>query len=493
MKIYSIRKLFILTQAIALAIAFLYQYDAAPSREYNFVLIYSLWNSISYLWLFFMELKHAPDFHPYQILALVTAQFIGFNGISLYDELSSGKNLYFGSSQINDAIHIGITYLSLEHLILFAIFYALESRNKHKGNNRPIAHRIQQSKVPYYKWGLKFYAFVWGLRMVGVVVPLSSISSILVGLTTTGHIVALFLLTFAMIQTPSNPSAKKWHWLIVAVEIALVMGHGMKEEIIRTLIPYCVFLLIGYKAGYVRFNKKTVLQVAAIGAFVLLFVFPYVSVFRNISINTGKSWDQISVSEALSEYALYVNKEGKYARDEEERGAGYLMSRAGSIGCNAFSIDYAQQNGNVPELFAYCCISVIPRIVWPDKPQIVLGGMVDSLARGNDDWMSPDSADSYGNSFSLGFVGSCYLCLGFGGAMLLIILHALFIWSLWNFLKRAILYNVVALWAFAALIFLLLKDFESFGDCGLSFLIFNSVYLFICKWIYKGPHHLVEQ
>lgn len=493
MEIFSIRKRFIIAQSVVFLLALSYEYGIGKTHDYTVILLYSLWNAISYLWLFIKELKYAPDFHPYQILALVTAQFIGFSGVSSYFELVSGETLYFGATAVNDSMYLGIIYLSLQHLLLFAIFYYQEFKHRNDFHNQiKLADRIKNSAVPYYKWALCFYLFVWFMRIISLVVPLASISSVLVGLAKGGYIVSLFLLVFAMIQKPEDRSANRWHWIIVAVEIAMVMNHGMKEEIIRTLVPYCVYILIMFKAGYTRLNSKTIVQVGAIAAFVVLFVFPYVSIFRSISISSGRSWDQISTTEALSEYGKYVNKEGIYASDDEERGSGYLMSRAGSIGCNAFSIDYAKKNGTSPEFLAYCGYALIPRIIWPDKPAVVIGGMAYGLSTGDSNWLDAGSADSYGNSVSLGYIGSCYFSLGLFGAFALIILQSFFIWWLWYVLRNAMLYNIVALWAFSGIIFILLKDFESFADCGFNFIIFNLLYVIICKTIYKGPAHLLN-
>lgn len=492
MNIYTLRKKFIVFQFIVFIIAIIYEYYLMESQDYAFILLYSLWNSISYLWLFIMELKYAPDFHPYQILALISAQFIGFNGISCYNELTNGENIYFGNTLINDAMPLGIIYLSLQHILLFAIFFILEKKNSKKiSSSSKLADKIKRSNINYFVWALKFYGFVWIMRALSSVIPLASISSILVSVTNMGHIITLFLLTFSMIQNPKKASTQRLHWLIVLIEIILVLNHGMKEEIIRTLVPYCIYILIMYKAGYISLKGKYVIQIGAISAFVILFVFPYVSIFRNISINTGKSWDQISVSETLAEYNNYINKEGVYANDDEERGVGYLMSRAGSIGCNAFSIDYAKKNGSSPDFFAYCGMALIPRIIWPNKPKILIGGMINSLAVGENNWMQASNIETKGNSLSLGYIGACYFCLGFWGAILLIIIHASLIWYLWFFFKQAMLYNIVALWAFSSMLFILLKDFESFGDCGLNFIIFNLIYIFICKYIYKGSQKSV--
>ena len=169
------------------------------------------------------------------------------------------------------------------------------------------------------------------------------------------------------------------------------------------------------------------------------------------------------------------------------------MSRAGSIGCNAFSIDYTNKNGTSPQFFKYCCMAIIPRIIWPNKPAIVIGGMAYGLATGDSNWMYSQSTNSYGTSVSLGYIGSCYFCFGRLGAIFMIMLHAMLIWYFWNFFKSRLSYNLVALWAFSNFVFVILKDFESFADCGLNFMVFNLLYMFICKYLYKGPSYSVAK
>lgn len=490
MNIYTIRRRFIFAQAFVFLIALLYEYCDGISINYTFILLYSLWNGLSYMWLFFKELKYAPDFHPFQILALVTAQFIGFSGLRIYKELADGETLYFGSTIIDDAIYLGVMYLALQHIILFGVFFYLE--NKHEDEQEyqfTIADRICSSEINYMQWGLRFYVFVWIMRAVSFVVPLASISSILVNVTSMGHIVTLLLLTFAMLQSPTEKEPRVWHWLIVILEIILVLNHGMKEEIIRSLVPYCVFLLISYKAGYSTLQSSQVVHLCLIAAFVILFVFPYVSIFRTLSINTGRSWDQITTSEALVEYGKYIDKEGIYANDEDDRGVDYLMSRAGSIGCNAFSIDYTKKNGIEPAYFALCISALIPRIFWPEKPPVVIGGMAYALATGDSNWRNIQEKDTYGTSVSLGYIGSLYLSIGLLGAIFVIFLQAFLIWYLWNFFKKILFNNIVAIWSFSGIIFVLLKDFEAFQDCGLNFCVFNILYMLICKYLYKGNNN----
>lgn len=112
MDIFVLRKYFIIVQVFVFLLALLYDFMVGDSNDYTIILFYSLWNIGSYLWLFIKELRLAPDFHPYQILALVAAQFIGVSGISTYLQLMTGESILFGSTVITHAVYLGIIYLS---------------------------------------------------------------------------------------------------------------------------------------------------------------------------------------------------------------------------------------------------------------------------------------------------------------------------------------------------------------------------------------------
>lgn len=490
MKIYSIRRTFILSQVVVFAIAISYTYFISNAYNYTFVLLYSLWNIISYGYLFVLELKYAPDFNPYQLLCLSCMLFTGLNGIDIYSDLVNGKSITFGVFSIEEVIHLGILFLSVQHIILFAVFFALEKRFYNSNKTESLLKNIVESRTNYYNKAFIVYGIVWVIRAVSLIIPLSSIGSILVFFANRGYLITLFLLVFERLKNPSNKAAIYIHWIIVAIEIVLVLGHGMKEEIIISIVPYCIYWILSYKAGRRKVNIESLIPIGLITLFVLGFVFPYISVFRSLSQERGQRWSDVSVSEVLEEYALYVRREGIYAYDDSERGVGYLMYRAGSIGCNAWSIDYAQTYGPTPEFAKYCAVAVVPRILWPQKPQVVTGGMISSLAWGDESWLRPKQANEYGNSMSLGFIGACYFSFGLAGALLMVLIHAFFLWFLWAFCRNRLHYNLFAIIIFINYIILILKDFEAFQDCGISFMATNLAFMAIAFLLDRGYYKI---
>lgn len=486
MNITRIRKRFISVQIIFFCIALTAMRLFHLEGSVEYLLIYSLWNVFSYTYLFFREIKLGKQFHPFIILAIVAAWYIGVNGISLFITLMSGDKLNFGGSPIDHCVALGLLFMSLEHILLFGAFFFMEQKYSNKGDSRgDIMNNILSNDINYVRWAKISYAVVWLLRCVNYIVDLSNISHVLVQVSHIGPVISLYYLLFAYVKTQRKKYLKA-HWVIVVAEILMVLDHGMKEEIILFLVPYVIYLIIMILAKRQKLNISMIFRFALLGLFVIGFVFPYVSIFRTISIDKGKEWSEISISEAVGEYIKYVRKDNSYKGDSESRGLEYAMSRAGSIGCNSFSIDYAIREGTTPLLLAYYIIGPVPRVVWPGKPIMIPGAMAYRLTKGEIDWMNPNAADE-GNSVSLGFIGSCVLCMGLVLGIIWLCVIGVFVWFVWHSIQDKIHNNIIALWLFISYISNVYKDFESFYDCGINYIVISTAFLILMKVFNRQP------
>lgn len=487
MYIIEVRKNFLYLQLFAHIVfaGILYFWHLESSLSLLFLL--SIWFIGSYVYLFVKEIQYAPDFHPYIILILSSIQFVGFNGLNNLFSILDGENLRFGIYPINKYITEGMFFVSLQHFLLFVGYYFIERKyTKEDVINSNLFFKITTSEIPYYKWAVYSYLTVWLFRCVDYVFPLKAIGSILNNFATFGQVLPLTLLVFSMVRDSGWRKPIYFHWFIVIIEIFLTLDSGMKENILRNLIPYGIFLLIQYKSGYLHLNASFVSKLIIIFVFVLA-TFSYISVFRDISIREKKAWSEISVSQALTEYVNYLAKQGRYAKSSDmktETGIDYLMSRAGSIGCNAWSINYAQTKQSQPQYLYYCSVGVIPRILWPSKPNVRVGGMMYRLATGNE-YIWNESRGKNTASVSLGFIGSCYFSLGLIGAIAIPLFIGFFCDFYWRFLKRRLYDNLLAIWAFFALVALYLKDCESLQDCGMIFFAWSCVYMLLIKYVFK--------
>lgn len=477
-KIYRRRRTFIVWQIVVLLFALLYEHVVGRGNNAFFVLVYSLWNTLSYGWLFLSEMKQAPDFHPFQVLTLSSIMFIGLNGLSLSFKLIANEPIIYYGQMVDDIVYLGIIYLSLEHILLYIVFFYFEKKRDLQGKTPKLLESIKSTNVDYYEWAKKIYIIIWSLRLLKIIVPLGAIGSAIDAFANDGYHISLLLFLFAYLKDSSRKKCIQYHWAVIVIEVFLALGHGMKEEIIRPFIPYLVYCILAYKANVLKLSPKFIARIAVLGVFVVGFVFPYISIFRSISVQTGKEWSDISVTETLSAYVDYVLGNPKY-HDDEGRGAEYLASRAGSIVYNSWAIDYTKSNGAEPAFFAYCAIAAVPRVVWPGKPPMLVGGMIDHLINGDAAWLVPGDISEYGNSATLGFIGASYLSFGFWGAMLHVLLVAVFLSLLWQFIRKRLHYNPLSILVLMNMLFLVLKDFEAFQDCGVGFIATNTAYALI--------------
>lgn len=439
-------------------------------NKYELLLILSFWNIFIFSILLYFEFKESSDFHPFMWMLIASIQFVGFNGISTYNTIVNGEHIYFGIYDITNYLTKGALFVSLEHVLLYLGFIIADRNN----DSIRITDKLFDTDADYGKWAIRFYIFVWIMRGIALFVPLSSIASILVNITTQGQMIVLLLCLFAYLKT-QNRIYLRIHWFIAIIEMALVLSSGMKEVLIQNLIPYMIYIFIQYKNNHSIFNFRFLAKLAILGTFVIFFVFPYVSLYRQMNWTERRN---VGAFEVLSEYVGYITGNSRYNDSEENRSVDYMMMRAGSIEQNTFPIMYADNNGIVPRYLYYTAIAFIPRIIWPEKPQIRLGLMMHSLAVGKSNW---ENTKTSGAAFSIGFIGACYFTLGLWYALLMPFLMGFLITKFWYFYKKRVGVNLLAIWGIFGILAVINKDFEAFSDGGLAFCVWNFIYCFFIK------------
>lgn len=485
---------FLYYQFFFIAFAFIAFYALQLKGSTEFLLLLSVWNCISYAYIFYIEVKYAPCFHPFIIFPLVVIQYIGLNGINLYFNLETDTPVYFGIYKVNSYIAQGALFLTLEHYLIFFgyFFYDRIKMRKSENYNKEYLNAFNKN-LPYITWSIISYLLVWGIRILSEFVPLTSISSIFALLKTQGQLISLTLLVILMLHNKDNNIAKRFFWSIIVIEIIRVLGSGMKESILQNILPYIIYLTVGYKSRKILLNGRFILKLILLFIFIIYVVFPYVSVFRDIANRKGVSWDEIKVEEAISEYIDYMTNEGHYSDEYaiSDKGLEYALSRAGSIVCNSWSINYAQKNGLQPQYFYYCASAIVPRILWPDKPPVAIGGMMYKLATGHKDWET--SGIKSRTAVTIGFIGGCYFSFGILGALFFPFIIGIFVCWFWYFLRCRIYYNPLAMWAFYTIIKTIFKDFENCTDGGFVFIIWSIAYVLIIKYFIPFNNYKLEQ
>ncbi len=485
-KLLNYRRYYMLTQAVVLGFLamIVYLWDLKDSIAIFYFLI--VWNILTYSYVLYNELVKSPSFHPYIIFALITLQYCGLSPIQTAGLMQSDEIIYLVATPINTVLTLGYLFLSIEHFLIYTGFFLYDNyRLRREKEHISMVDCFAQYDINAFKVGFYNYIFVIALRLVGNFFPLDSVSSFLVTYADRGFLVSLAILSYALITTEDTGREKRLYWIITIIEILRVLNGGMKQAIITPLLPYMIYLIISYKQGVIKiWSSRFIVSSALLVVFVIGFVFPYISTFRQIAIEQHKEWKDVSVSEAMSVYMDNLFPE----EDDEDRQSGleYFMSRAGSIGSNSFSIDYADKRGMSPEYFLYATSALIPRVLWPDKPKMLIGSTAYYMALGyayEDAIVKAEHADKT-TSITLGFIGSTYIAFGLLGAIIVCMLAGYLSARIWYFVKYR-QYNIFAIWLFYNLMTTIFIDYENFIDCGLMFFMWSAVYIIICKLIDK--------
>ena len=487
-----LRRKFLYYQFFFIAFAFIAFYAFQLKGSADFLLLLSIWNCVSYSYLFYTEIKYSPNFHPFIIFPLVVIQYIGLNGISLYSNLVADIPIYFGIYKVNSYVTQGALYLTLEHFLIFLGYFYYDRKKMKTSDDYDMEYfGVVDKRLPYLKWSIVTYIAVWVIRILSGILPLYSISSIFVLFQTQGQLISLTLLVFLMLYDNNNHFAARLFWLITGIEIIYVLGGGMKEGILQNILPYIIYLIVSYKNGKMLMNTRFLLKLALLFVFIIYVVFPYINIFRGIADRKHISWDEVTVEETISEYIDYITNEGLYSEEQSnsDKGLEYALSRAGSIVCNSWSINYAQEHGLQPKYFYYCASAIVPRILWPGKPPVVIGGMMYKLATGHDDWET--SGIKSRTAVTIGFIGGCYFSFGIIGALFFPFIAGLFTCWFWHYLRHKIYYNPIAIWAFYTIIKTVFKDYENFTDGGFVFFIWGIFYVIIIKYIIKFNNYKI--
>lgn len=479
------RYFYILSQAVVLGFLamIVFLWDLKGSIPVFYFLI--VWNIITYVYVLYNELTKSPSFHPFIIFALITLQYCGLSPIQTVGMMQTEEIVYLGATPINRVLTLGYLFLSIEHYMIYLGYFLYDNyKLRREDAHVSLIDSFSQYNINSLKVGVYNYLIVILLRSLDFFMPLATISSLLVTYANTGFLVSLSIWSYSLI-IDDNTKIKRLYWLVTFAEILRVLNGGMKQAIITPLLPYMIYLIISYKQGLVKiWSLKFVLSCSLIVVFVIGFVFPYISTFRQISNEQHKEWKEVSVSETLDTYLN--NLFSKEVDNGQKSGLEYFMSRAGSIGSNSFSIDYTDRNGISPDYFLYTTSAIIPRIIWPDKPKMLIGSIANfmSLGYAYEEAVIKAQHATKSTSITLGFIGSTYLAFGFIGAVVICLLAGYLTARIWYFVKYR-QYNIFAIWLFYTLMTTIFVDYENFVDCGIIFYMWSVVYIIIIKVIDK--------
>jgi hypothetical protein len=263
---------------------------------------------------------------------------------------------------------------------------------------RPITYRTAET----LKIGILFYATGAAIKYLLVLPNILAgsplvIPGFIVNLTAFG-LVGISLLTIWSLQE------KRRYFLVVVALVVLEMMLGLLQlSKIETLFPFLAFVIgvLTVRATPMRFAAVAV-------AFWLIFNFvqPWITHARNENAMVrGGAAEQVPFFDRITFLTSYF---GASVEDTDVERVQESMIRLSFVNSAAFVI--SQYDRGFPgDSLRNVLYSFIPRFVWPDKPEVLVGAELATLASGTE-----------GNSISAGYFAEVYWNLGWAGILLLI-------------------------------------------------------------------------
>jgi hypothetical protein len=304
-----------------------------------------------------------------------------------------------------------------------------------------------------FVWPRRAMLVLWGVSAAARVFPLGAIGQLGGPIQTAG----IAMLAALAIQGAIAARRSSGWWMILALgtglEFVLSLRTGSKASIMFAFLPLLWGALLSRRPG-----RATALVSSAMVALYFGFVQPAVQAFRN--------------SEATSVVQAYQGRAPDVAGgwDYDQ----FLNRQFESIACGYIVGRVAQQGFLEGESMKYFLYAWVPRVVWPDKPNVTRGDWFDYEVRGT------KSSSALGQTAQ----GELFWNFGIAGVMLGMMLIGLLVGVLWRISGEAPLGNPIRMWIYVALT-LTMVDMSEAGSAimGKIILMANSILLL---WITGG-------
>ncbi|MBF0394060.1 MAG: hypothetical protein HQL38_15385 [Alphaproteobacteria bacterium] len=177
-----------------------------------------------------------------------------------------------------------------------------------------------------------------------------------------------FMISIAVLLVYTIPSGSKFNWVVGIILVAMAFNYTR------------------------RLFRRDEAVVGIIGLFALLSILmPLNTIYRDAIIARDSSGQQ-SLGQAFSLLADTATNVGTIlpfsgADDGVEAVRNdYMRSRLSNIGIVAEILRYQERGGALRNgiTYSYALLGLIPRVVWPDKPELTVGREISRVVMGND-------------------------------------------------------------------------------------------------------------
>lgn len=225
------------------------------------------------------------------------------------------------------------------------------------------------------------YALSWVVYFMGLYLPVGSIAGSFIetmGNFTFGAIA--FLLFFSPRFGLMGPKKHITYGLIALSGLNL-FTMGSKGAFMALFFPVII-------AFFVKSTKQGLIILTCSLLFLLIFVYPYVQTYREVNWNRKEAAAPIQI---LADVRSNIKQQGYIATISNS--FEQLTTRLGGVGVPGMVVSFVDILGFQPKpIFAPLVYGWIPRMFWPEKPKIQIGGWFSTILGITDKYGNPTSS-----------------------------------------------------------------------------------------------------
>ena len=477
---YNLRFIFL---GIQLAFCAVNYFGFLPFDLNTRLLIIGIWASCSWGWLLFYEIRHTPPMLIMPMIFYIFKSMVVSGWCNIHQVLLLERDImpeFVGNIVALEYLPAGAILVMFEETLLLGGYY-LVAKWMSLRTQRPW---IIDGEIDDARLSLMIKRFV--VLSVFMMVLFAVLGNLRVGvlfekLVNYGLLIAAMIIAAWFNYSPEHPRKRVLAIIFLSlVQLGLVISGNSKQSLIVVLLPLACYFIVKMRGRWRDLLRlRYLLFAVVIFVYVVMFSFPAISYRRSV-----RSMYDIEVSSGDTiRYVLEANTPGTSANKElwaiDGTGYGYVLSRNNMTVPAAFALQDVDNCGHTGmRFFKEGLVALIPRIFWPDKPLISMGAEMDSYLR------TGIFYNTSGSCTCLGFAGNSYIQGGIWLTVLTTLLFGCVLAVCFNYICR-MWYNPLAIMVYFSICVECLRQFESFFDGGISFII-EIFLLFIAGMI--DPH-----
>jgi len=463
---YHLRFIFL---GIQLAFCAVNYFNFLPVDVSTRLLTIGIWASISWGWLLFYEIRHNPPMLIMPMIFYIFKSMVvsGWSNIHLMFLLKYDMAPDFvGNIVALKYLHAGAIFVMFEETLLLIGYYLIAWWLSLR-DPRPwiISGEIDDDKLSLMI--KRFVGLVVFMMLISAALGNLRIGTLFENLVRYGLLIAAMIIAAWFNYSPGHPQKRILAIIVLSlVQLGLVISGNSKQSLIIVLLPLACYFIVRMRGRWRDLlHLRYLLFAVVIFAYVVMFSFPAISYRRS----ERSKYDIEVSSRDIIKYVIEANTPGTLANEElwaiDGTGYGYVLSRNNLTIPAAFALQDVDNSGYTGmRFFNEGLVALIPRIFWPDKPLISMGAEMDSYLR------TGIFYNTSGSSTCLGFAGNSYIQGGIWLMILTTVLLGCVLAVCFNYICR-MWYNPLAIMVYFSICVECLRQFESFFDGGLSFVI----------------------